>query len=468
MLPVSAAAAVEPVLGCQDPRLLVRPDGMTSSGAAEVIDLCTSIGLQLDPWQRLSLEVILAETPAGTPAASIAGLIVPRQNGKGEVLIALELAWLFLWGVPLVSHSAHLFATSQEAFTRILGYVDNVDWLRKRVAKVSSAHGKEGITLRSGSRLKFMARGSGGGRGFTADRQVLDEAYDVPDAHLEAMMPTLSARPDTQLIFTSSAGTAESVTLRRLRRRAMDGDGQRFAYLEWSVDPAEFDPDDEAAWAQANPAYGYRITHRAVADERAMMSESGFARERLGVWDEPTQASAFDLEAFAECCDPDAAPTGRVVFGVDAAPDGASAAIVAADGETIEVVAHEEHMGWLSEQVPRLAREHRAQIVVDPAGPIGALVPKWLAAPDIEVVTMSARDLTSACGGFAQAMIDRSVAIRTHDGLSAAVTASRRRPIGDAWALRRSGGDICPAVAAAAAHWHASRRVDIDLADQIF
>ena len=288
---MSAVEAVDPLVGNQSPRLLVRPDGAVSSAAAEVVGLCEAAGLVLDPWQRTCLDVILAEGPDGGPAASIAGLIVPRQNGKGEVLIALELGWLFLWGIPLISHSAHLFSTSQEAFARVLHYVDNADFLRKRVKRVSSAHGKEGITLLSGSRLKFMARTGGGGRGFTADRQVMDEAYDLPDAHLEAMMPTLSARPNTQLVFTSSAGMAESVTLRRIRQRALDGDSERFAYLEWSVDHAGFDPDDEAAWAFANPAYGYRISRRAVADERAMMSESGFARERLGVWDQADRKS---------------------------------------------------------------------------------------------------------------------------------------------------------------------------------
>lgn len=457
------------MLGCQEPRLLVRPSNAVGSAAAEVIDLCSAAGLILDPWQQTCLDVILSEDAAGRSAASIAGLVVPRQNGKGSVLEALELGWLFLWNIPLISHSAHLFNTSQEAFARLLTHIDNNDWMRKRVRKVSAAHGKEGITMLSGSRLKFMARSGGSSRGFTADRQIMDEAYDLPDAHLEAMMPTLSARPDTQLIFTSSAGMADSVTLRRIRQRAIDGDAERFGYLEWSVDPTHFDPDDEAAWAYANPAYGYRITRRAVADERAMMSDSGFARERLGVWDEAVMAAAFDLDAFRECCSPDAAPEGRIVFGVDAAPDGASAAIVAGDGNVVELVRHDDGMGWLFDEVVRLARQHRAQIVVDPAGPIGAFVPKWQAVPDLDVVTMSTRDLTSACGGFAQALTDRTVAVRSSDALTAGIAATRRRPIGDAWALRRvGGGDICPVVAAVAAHWQATRRPDINLADQIF
>lgn len=126
-------------------------------------------------------------------------------------------------------------------------------------------------------------------------------------------------------------------------------------------------------------------------------------------------------------------------------------------------------MGWLFDEVVRMAREHRAPVVVDPAGPVGALVPRWQALPDVSVVTMSTRDLTSACGGFAQALSERSIAVRTHDGLAAGVASSRRRPVGDAWALRRvGGGDICPVVAAVAAHWQAGRRTDINLADQIF
>ena len=466
---MSAVAAAEPMLGNQTPRILVSPSNAVSSAAAEAVELCAAAGLELDPWQQTCLDAILSEDARGNCAASIAGVIVPRQNGKGEILIALELTWLLMYRIPLISHSAHLFNTSQEAFARLLTYVDNNDWIRKRVKKVSAAHGKEGITMLDGSRLKFMARSGGSSRGFTADRQIMDEAYDLPDAHLEAMMPTLSARPDTQLIFTSSAGMADSVTLRRIRQRALDGDAERFAYLEWSV-PDDFDPDDEAAWAYANPAYGYRITRRAVADERAMMSDAGFARERLGVWEQSVQAAAFDLDAFHACSDPDASPApGRIVFGVDAAPDAASAAIVAADGTAVEVVAHEQGMGCVFDEVVRLARKHRAQVVADPAGPIGGLVPKWQAIPDLDVVTMSTRDLTAACGGFAQALLDGAVSIRMHDGLAAGVASSRRRPIGDAWALRRVGGvDICPVVATVAAHWQATRRTDINLADQIF
>ena len=466
---MTLAAAADTIVGAQTPRIMVTPAAAVSSAASEVIDLCDQAGLVLDPWQRLCMDVLLSETADGKSAARNAALIVPRQNGKGSVLEALELGWLFLFDVPLISHSAHKFKTAQEAFLRLRTHIENNDWLRRRVKKMPESHGQEGVITKSGSRLMFVARaGSGSGRGFSADRQVLDEAYDLPDMQLASMMPTLSARPDTQLIFTSSAGMAESSTLRRIRQRGLAGDDNGFAYLEWSVDPEHFDPDDEAAWAMSNPGYGIRIFGQSIEDERALMSDSDFVRERLGVWDEAVQASAFDMDAFARCVDPVAAPGDKVVFAADASPDGASAAIVAADGGVVEVVAHADGMGWLSDEVVRLCRKHRAQIVVDPAGPIGGLVPRWQSIPDIDIVTMTSRDLTNACGGFAQALVDGTVSIRSHDGLAAGMAAARKRPVGDAWALRRAGGDICPAVAAVSAHWAATRRPDINLVDQIF
>ena len=83
---------------------------------------------------------------------------MPRQNGKGAILEAIELAGLFLFGEQLILHSAHEFKTAQEAFRRVLQLVENTDHLRKRVARVRTSHGEEGIELTTGARLRFVAR----------------------------------------------------------------------------------------------------------------------------------------------------------------------------------------------------------------------------------------------------------------------------------------------------------------------
>jgi len=465
-----SVTAVEPLLGCQTPRIEVRAAGSVGSAAREVIDLADSVGLYLDPWQQHALDVILAEDATGATAAMTAGLVVPRQIGKVSVLEALELAWLFLWEVPLVMHSAHLFKTSQEAFKRLLIHINTTPWLSDEVKRISVAHGKEGIETKRGSRIDFVARSKGSGRGFTADRLVLDEAYDLPDLELDAAMPTLSARPDIQIIMTSSAPMVDSTTLRRIRQRALDGDNRRFAYLEWSVDPESFDADDETGWAMANPGYNIRITRDAVLNERAAMSESGFARERLGVPDEATGGSAFDLAAFSAAQSDEAAPgTSGLWLGVDASPDGGSAAIAVADGSVVELVEFRPGLHWMVERVVEISRTHGARVALDPSGPAGSLVPQLQQELGAELRLASVRDVAHACGLFDERLRAGQVVVRRHADLTAAVTASRRRKVGDAWVLRRGDGtDICPAVATVLAVWgacHAS--TDYDVMDSI-
>ena len=75
-------------------------------------------GLELDPWQRYVLDVALRVRPDDRWAAFEVALIVARQNGKGAVLEARELAGLFL-DLPdekLILHSAHEFKTCSGAF----------------------------------------------------------------------------------------------------------------------------------------------------------------------------------------------------------------------------------------------------------------------------------------------------------------------------------------------------------------
>lgn len=213
-------SSVGALLGSQVPRFQVVPEARSSAGQ-EAIELAASAGLILDPWQCNVLEGALGERDDGKWAASEVGLIVPRQNGKGGILEARELAGLFVFGERLLLHSAHEFKTAAEAFLRLRALVVNTPELSKQVSRIHTSHGEEGIELRSGARIRFVARSTGSGRGFTGDLIVLDEAYNLPPPTMAALVPTLSARPNTQLWYTSSAPLPrmESDTLRRLCRR---------------------------------------------------------------------------------------------------------------------------------------------------------------------------------------------------------------------------------------------------------
>jgi len=212
------------LLGAQTPRYQLVPPAKSSAGP-DAVDLAASAGLILDPWQELVLEGALAEAPDGRWAATEVALVVPRQNGKGGILEARELAGLFLFEERLILHSAHEFKTAAEAFKRLLFLIQNTPDLEQRVHRVRTAHGDEGIELKGGQRIKFVARSTGSGRGFAADCIILDEAYNLSDAGMSALFPTMAAIRNPQLWYTSSAPLPrqESDTLRRLCKRGRAG-----------------------------------------------------------------------------------------------------------------------------------------------------------------------------------------------------------------------------------------------------
>jgi phage terminase large subunit-like protein len=268
--------------GAQRPRVSSYPSFVSSAGQ-EACELAASAGLVLDDWQQHVLDVSLGERADGKWAAFEVGLVVGRQNGKGAILEARELAGLFLFGEKLILHSAHEFKTAAEAFRRVLSLVQNTPDLEKLVRQVRTSHGDEGIELKNGARLRFVARSTGSGRGFSGDVVILDEAYNLPAQAMGALLPTMAARPNPQVWYTSSAGTDDSEVLARVKDRGAAGSSPRLAYFEWSADPmAEL--DDEQAWAAANPGLGIRILPEFVEAERSALPEMEFARERLGIW----------------------------------------------------------------------------------------------------------------------------------------------------------------------------------------
>lgn len=450
-----------PLVGVQRPRVEHVPDYVSSAGE-EAIEFCDSVGLHLDPWQRHVITQSLGERRDGKWAAFEVAALIPRQNGKGALLEARELAGLFLFGEQLLLHSAHEFKTAAEAFRRVLFHIENNADLRKRVKKVRTSHGDEGVELTNGARLRFVARSTGSGRGFSGDTVILDEAYNLSSDGMSALLPTLSARPNPQIWYTSSAGMESSDQLRRVRDRGLNGEGKRLAYFEWSSAP-DVDLDDRQAWAQANPALGIRITEEFIESERDAMDDLGFSRERLGIWFDPSAMMVIDGRKWAELADPTSKAAGPLVFAVDATPDRSGAAIAVAgrreDGLGHVEVVESRGMHGTSWVLPRLEELYKRwspqALVLDPASAAGAWLPA-LQERGIEPVLVTGREMAQACGALYEDVVENS-AFRHLDQpqLNAALSGARKRPVGDAWGWHRrdSGIDISPLVAATLA-WH--------------
>lgn len=454
-------------VGVQTPRFLSRPEA--SEWADEAVGFCRAAGMELDPWQELCLEVSLGERGDGRWAATEVGLIVPRQNGKGEVLAARELAGLFLFGERLITHSAHEFKTAREAFLRLIAYVERPgnEWMLSAIKHVHRSHGEEGIELRNGNRLNFLARSTGSGRGFTGDCVILDEAYALTDLHMAAIISTLSARSihgNPQIWYTSSAPLETSTVLHRLRRRGRAGES-RYAYLEWSAESVD-DPD---ALEQANPALGIRISAEFVETERGALSPESFARERYGIAPDIDSASAIPLEKWeAVLWRPKPGGPTKLVWGdpvcfsVDTTPDRQWSSIASAGTDVVELVEHRRGTAWVVDRCRELHDSWKKPFQVDGGGPAGAFGVE-LEREGIPVVFNGGRDVARACNQFYDDIVEGNFrAVDPFAVCTAAVLGAVKKPQGDTWRWdRRVDTDISPLMALTLARWGAVPASDV-------
>lgn len=501
----SGATLAEPT-GAQKPRICWVPPYVSSFGE-EALELAELAGLVLDPWQAFVLAHSLDERADGKWAAFEVGVMVARQNGKGGILEARELAGLFILGERLLIHSAHQFDTSLEAFRRLLQLIEDTPDLDQRVQRVSRSHGEEGIELKKNprtglrQRIRFRTRTKGGGRGFSGDLLVLDEPMFLPESAHGALLPTLSARPNPQVWYTGSPVDQhehdDGVVFARVRERGHNGGDPSLLYCEWSPDVAAwlaahglmFDRDrgeleqitpelaaDPEVHAAANPGLGIRIRGEHIEKERRSMSSRKFAVERLGIGDWPDTSEQAErlisAEAWARCAEHDRENeiSRGWTFAVDTNTDQTWAAIGVAGARNdklrqLAVVKHERGTDWVLDDCKELHRIYpRAPFVMDPGGPAANLIPS-LKEAGIKVIETTARDYGDACADLVADATAARPRIRypsPQPELDEALAAARAAPLGDRWKWSRknsTSADISPLVAVTLARWgHARKR----------
>lgn len=447
------------------------PPYATSAGH-EAIELAASAGLLLDEWQQTVLIDALGERDDGRWASFEVALWVARQNGKGAILEARELAGLFLFGERLILHTAHEFKTSSEAFRRIKALILNTPDLASRVRRVSEANGEEGIELHGGQRLRFVARSKGSGRGFSADLVIWDEAQELQDMHVEAQLPTVSARPNPQLWYTGSPprDVVAGATAVAIHRRGESGGDPNLCYYDFGAEPGA-DIDDVDVWRATNPGLGIRISLDSIARERRAMTPEGFARERLGVWppEAGEQWAVIPETDWARAYDRHSTRTGALAFAVEMSMDRLWSVIAVAgmraDGlRHVEIVDSRPGPAWVVDRLRELVKRWRpCAVVIRPNGPAGTLIAD-IEAAGIELAKITATDEAQAAALFTDGVSGRvgddgaDPRVVRHIGqgvLTVAVAGAVRRNTGNAWTWdRRSASvDIAPLIAGSNALW---------------
>lgn len=472
------------------PRFLTGPPVMATA-VEDVIGLAASVDLHLDDAQALALEYGVAESDDGSWAADQVAIVEPRQNGKTALLSARALGGLYVFREPLIVWTAHRLSTALEGFRMMRSLVENYDHLRRRVKgrPHRTTFGTGEIELLNGCRLLFLARAAGAsGRGLSAETLFLDEAYDLTDEDLAALLPALSARPNHQVWYTSSAPKDHSAVLQRICKAGRIGASPRLAYLEWSA-PDNAHSDDREAWRQANPAYGVRITEETVLGELAAMSDEDFRRERLGIWRENITGGVIDLERWRDLADQSSRRAGDVALAVDIAPDRGWAAIglfgPRDDGlGHVQLLDYRAGTDWI---VPRLVELKAAlnPVAVGVARGTYASLKEDLRQAGMvrpedrpptkakggddshppqcgDLAVLTAVDMAAACGQMIDAVRQATLRQVPSPQLDAAVSGGKTRRVGDtiAWSRKSADVDITPLVAVTEARWAYLARVD--------
>jgi phage terminase large subunit-like protein len=446
--------------GSQTPRFRSVPKAEQSLGDAAV-KFAARAGLMLDPWQQDVLRGAMGRAPGGRWAARNVGLLVPRQNGKGAILEARELYGMFVLKEPLIIHSAHQFDSSQKHFERVLTLIEGNPDLKRHVAHVYSANGKESIKLKSGAKLQFKARSNGSARGFSCETLILDEAMILPDSIVASMRPTLLTRPEAQIWYTSSAGTPESHALWRIVKRGR-AKSARLAYWEWGspqgVDLSSWDAVVPHIVA-ANPAVGRRISLDDLEDEYNNYETNAdeFLREHLGIWDDQARVNIFSN--WESLNDPASEIVRRPMYAIAVAEDRSWSCIAAAGSGPaamhVEVGDYRPGTGWLVRQARELqAKYGAASFVVRSNSGAGSLIGD-LENANVTVVKVSQQDYAQACGDFYDAVVGGELRHGGQGELDAAVGGTVRKSLGDAfiWDQRKSTLDISPLEAVTLAFW---------------
>lgn len=455
------------VRGDQRPRVELAPSAVRSQ-ADDAAFFASSYGLTPDPWQLRVLESWLAERDDGKWAAARAGLAVPRQNGKNAVLEIRELYGMVALGERFL-HTAHEVKTARKAFLRLSGFFENPrQWpeLAGLVDSIRKTNGQEAIVLTNGGSVEFVARSRGSGRGYTVDALVCDEAQELTDEQLEALLPTISSAPtgNPQILLTGTPpppGSNADVFV-RTRAEGHEGSDARLAWHEWSAAEG-FDPDDPEEWARNNPALGDRLHLEVIETERKQLSDDGFARERLGVWETARRHSIIDIDHWATLGDPASKPVGEVAFAVDIPPERKSASIAVAGPNQagvmhVELIDKQPGTAWVAERLVALIEKWGGSVALDPGSPAGSLITE-LENAGVKPVLIGGRELGQACGAFYDAIVNGTLRHLNQPQLNTAVDAARKRTLGDAWAWHRrdTATDISPLVAATLAMHQASK-----------
>lgn len=458
--------------GSQEPRIKVEPQRSSTDGADAAL-LMSTYGCDLDKWQQMVIDCWLGKDDSGKYNITSAGLALPRQNGKNVCLEAREFYGLVINGEKIL-HTAHQVRTSKKSFRRLAAMFTDKRHpeVTDIVRNIRYTNGEECIELDNGGVIEFSARSRQAARGFDGISLVVyDEAQELTDDQVEAIMATLSASATgtRQIIYTGTPPypNCPGEVFRRRRTVCTTDAGKHDCWHEWSVageSIQDINVEDKDLWYMCNPALGIRLDEEFTAEEQRSMSADGFARERLGWWSpvlEHAEDYAISKEAWDACASEEGAPEGKTAYGVKFSADGSEVCLAVAildeqkkaRIELIDCRPTGQGTRWLAEWLNE--RYQKAScVVIDGRNGVDVLIERITEVWKIKnsVIRPNLKEVIAAVSMTTDAVNEKSISwYEKQDLLRDSAITSVKRPIAGGWGF---GGDLStPIEACSLALW---------------
>lgn len=332
--------------GKQSPIRLREAPGDHEHGR-KTVELARRAGVLAFPWQVNEIKAISATNPDGTWTHSDAILICPRQNGKSLIVALIVLYRIFVLGQNVL-FTAQRWETAKELWEHTYRLVKGRKFLMKEVESKSCSQGRGTIFVRNGGRVVFTTRSQDAGRGLTkVDLMIFDEAYNLTDAEIAALVFLSQAAPDPQVFYMTSAVHRDfpqhqyGQVISAMRKQALgDWDEEDPMYFSEYAATDGLDPMEESTWREANPSYGVISNAKKMKKiMRRMNTEAGrinFGVEALGwgLWFDPDEVAEFNPiftdAQLADAFTDQHVQLGHMVISADATPDRELISIAAA------------------------------------------------------------------------------------------------------------------------------------------
>lgn len=434
--------------GNQVPTSYVIPE-FASNDVLDTLDLLSEAGFECMDWQAFLLEAWMGVRPDGRWSAQIVGNETSRQQGKTRCIQGRAAAEMLFYDGTVI-YTAQLQKTSTETFEEMAQLMDTRA-LRKFLAPngIRTALGREEIRLKSGAKMKFLARTRNGGNGQHGSLLIFDESqYLEPDAQgsFQFAISACKTRRGPQTIYNGNAPEEGdyAAVFERIRNDALSGKTRFTAWTEWSCGCTKEPPDtsDRELWVRTNPSWGILLHPDTVEAEYESQDVAKFSHQRLGWFTQRAGADKLFTEEEWVALEVDAAPeaTGKQAFGVRFTPDGKFAALSACllHGESAHVeFIREESMSmglsWLVEFLVdgrRMART--AAIGIDGKADALDLHKRLVDAgvPKTALMVATAGNAISASAMMLNAIHDGNLTHVEDPELEASVLGATRRQIG--------------------------------------